>query len=624
MKKILSLWIALITLSLSSYTQTIQNAVQNDNYQFFINLGSASGNQIPVQLITPKISSDKILYRFPAMVPGTYSVYDYGRFISDLHAYDNSGKELSSQKKDVNSWEISDAGALYKITYTTKATFFDTAKTNPVFQMAGSNIQTDTNFVINNHLFFGYFENYINNPYALTFTKPSGFYGATSLNVVSRDESSEVFSAPDYHFLVDNPIMFDVPDTASVIFDESKVMISVYSESRNITASDISATIKPMLNAIREFLGGKLPVDKYTFLFYFAGNEKPNITGINGALEHSYSSFYFMTDITAEQKTGMLRQVRNFISHEFMHIVTPLTLHSEEIGNFDFNNPVMSEHLWLYEGTTEYNAHYIQLKEGLITLEEYLKDVERKMENSSRYNDTLPFTVMSKGVLAEYKDQYDNVYEKGALIALCLDVLIRDESDGKIGLQDVITSLSEKYGKGKSFRDEDLFGDITSLTTAKVGEFLNSYVGGPEHLPFKETFDRIGLSFEAKPYRHLRFGIGIGFNPETRRLRVNGINHPNEFAKALGFKIGDEFVSINGKELTIMNIRDAFGSVKNQIKDGDNFEMVVARKDDNGAEKNVTLNAKVSDTQLAYQNTVSVNPAPNERQLKIRNSWLGK
>ncbi|MBK6507405.1 MAG: hypothetical protein IPG02_17575 [Ignavibacteria bacterium] len=39
-----------------------------------------------------------------------------------------------------------------------------------------------------------------------------------------------------------------------------------------------------------------------------------------------------------------------------------MNLHAEEIGNFDYNNPVMSKHLWLYEGTTEYFADYIQLK----------------------------------------------------------------------------------------------------------------------------------------------------------------------------------------------------------------------------------------------------------------------
>jgi predicted metalloprotease with PDZ domain len=45
------------------------------------------------------------------------------------------------------------------------------------------------------------------------------------------------------------------------------------------------------------------------------------------------------------------------VSHEFFHIVTPLSIHSKEIQDFDYNDPKMSEHLWMYEGVTEYFAN---------------------------------------------------------------------------------------------------------------------------------------------------------------------------------------------------------------------------------------------------------------------------
>jgi predicted metalloprotease with PDZ domain len=40
-------------------------------------------------------------------------------------------------------------------------------------------------------------------------------------------------------------------------------------------------------------------------------------------------------------------------THEFFHIVTH-SIHSKEIQDFDYNDPKMSEHLWMYEGVTEY------------------------------------------------------------------------------------------------------------------------------------------------------------------------------------------------------------------------------------------------------------------------------
>jgi predicted metalloprotease with PDZ domain len=47
--------------------------------------------------------------------------------------------------------------------------------------------------------------------------------------------------------------------------------------------------------------------------------------------------------------------MKDVVSHEFFHIVTPLTIHSKEIHYFDYNSPKMSN-LWMYEGVTEYFA----------------------------------------------------------------------------------------------------------------------------------------------------------------------------------------------------------------------------------------------------------------------------
>jgi len=109
----------------------------------------------------------------------------------------------------------------------------------------------------------------------------------------------------------------------------------------------------------------------------------------------------------------------------------------------------MSEHLWLYEGVTEYNAHYIQLREGLINFDTYLNIFKEKMESSMSFDDKLPFTELSKGALDKYASQYLNVYQKGALIGMCLDILIRNETNGENGLQDVINILLQRYGIDK-------------------------------------------------------------------------------------------------------------------------------------------------------------------------------
>ncbi|MBK7160768.1 MAG: peptidase M61 [Ignavibacteria bacterium] len=617
----MKLVISALTLILLSFNISSSQILQNDTYQYFVDLNKADNDQLEIELITPVISTATTEFKLPAMVPGTYKVYNFGRFISGLKAFDNSGNELKTEKKDVDTWEISNADKLYRLKYFVDDSFDDTSD-NKVFEPAGTSIEKDTVFIFNNHGFFGYFKENLKNEYVLNFTKPEGFYGSSSLVNTLRSNNLEVFTAPDYQFVVDNPIMFCLPDTTTINFDETSVMISVYSPGKGISSADLSAKLKVLLTAIRNFLGGKLSADRYTFLFYFTNKEG---SGSFGALEHNYSSLYFMPDVPKESAPYMINQLQSTSAHEFYHTVTPLNLHSEEIGNFDFNDPKMSKHLWLYEGVTEYFADYIQLREGLVDLKEYGKNIERKISGSMMFNDSLPFTEMSLGALGKYEEQYFNVYQKGALIGLSLDILIREESNGIMGLQDVINIMLQKYGKDKSFKDEDLFDEIVALTSPKIGEFFQKYVAGDQRIPYSEIFSKVGIKVKSIPYNKIDMGgIQMGFNQKTYRLVIRQIAEDNSFVKDLGVKSGDELVSINGKEINFMTMRDIFGSLKNKIKEGDNFEMVVARNDESGTEKMETLKAVVSKVKTAFDSEVIVEKELSEQQMKLKTAWLGK
>jgi predicted metalloprotease with PDZ domain len=65
----------------------------------------------------------------------------------------------------------------------------------------------------------------------------------------------------------------------------------------------------------------------------------------------SYSYYSCFTRTNAKEE--LVKSMMDVVSHEFFHIVTPLSIHSKEIQYFDYN-PKMSEHLWMYEGVTEY------------------------------------------------------------------------------------------------------------------------------------------------------------------------------------------------------------------------------------------------------------------------------
>lgn len=601
-------------------------AFADGDYRYFIDITKADKHKLQVKLVPPTTIEDDAVFMFPAIVPGTYAIYNFGRFITDFKVLDKSGKEMPFTQTDKNTYKIANAKQIDFITYTVNDTWNSDLKKGEikddiVFEPAGTDIEAGKNVVINTHGFFGYFKGQVDNNFTIEVKKPKGFYASSGLSSIKSGTDTDVINVFDYHRLIDSPIMYDMPDTTFIEVGGSRVLVSVYSPNKKITSQYIAKNIYEILQAQKSYLGGTLPVDKYAFLIYL--NDKPTRSGANGALEHSYSSMYVLPEIDS---TYLGQTMRDVAAHEFFHIVTPLNIHSEEIGNFDFNNPRMSRHLWFYEGLTEYNAHHVQVLNGLINIDEFIDVIKSKMvEAQTQYNDTMPFTFMSSHVLeTKYHGQYNNVYAKGALINMCLDIMLRYYSDGKYGTQNLMADLSKKYGKDRSFKDDELFAEITKLTYPEIGDFLNMYVAGNQRLPFKTIFAMVGLNYDEK-YQKEEIslgGFGLGFSPATNRAVVFDTQKMDEFGKKMGFKENDEIVLFNGKQVTMENYKEVlFGFLQN-AKVGDKLEVQVARKK-RKKEKIKMLSAKVQTVRVTIPNHITVNKEATQKQVIARSAWLG-
>lgn len=609
------LCIFLIT-SLAAFSQN------SSEYLYAIDLTSVKNDKITVKLSPPEIKTAEATFMFPSIVPGTYAVYDFGRFISDFKVTDKNGNTVSFEHPDANTYIIKNPSEIASITYNVEDTWDTQIKKDFVFEPGGTNIQSGKNFVLNNHGFFGYFKDNLDKNFHLEITKPEGFYASTGLTDIKTEGNKDIINVYDYHDLVDSPIMYCKPDTTIINVGGAKVLVSVYSPNKKVNSAYIAKNIDSVLNAQKEYLGGQLPVEKYAFLIYLT--DSITGSGATGALEHSYSSLYVLMESDPDQLAQTMKDVA---AHEFFHIVTPLNIHSEEIGFFDFNNPKMSEHLWLYEGLTEYAAHHVQVKYGLIDIDDFFNVMQGKMEESQKYyNDTLPFTYMSKNVLDPiYHDQYQNVYAKGALIGMCLDILLRYQSNGKYGTQELMRDLSKKYGKNKSFKDNELFDDIEKLTYPEIRKFLDTYVAGDKRLPFEDVFDKVGLKYTYKEQRKVMNigGVALGINPQTEAIIVADVSEIDEFGKSLGYRDGDEIVSFMGKQLTLTNVQDVLHDFVTNVKEGDKVTIVVKRTNAKGKAKTVKLKAKQRPVMANYYNNITVNKTAGSKQIIARNAWLG-
>lgn len=482
MKYLYNFWVIAFLFILASCGSSKVSTVKTTDVTFNVNLLDRSDDTFKVTVIPPSLTDSNNIYQFASTAPGTYAVMDIGRFVRSFKAFDKKGNELETKKISVNQYELTSPESISKIEYHIAETWDTPVTENKIYLMSGTSIE-DNHSLINGQAVFGYFIGMQANPIKVKIDYPEQWIVGTALN----KSNDGFYLAEDYDHIVDSPILLGDLTKASMDVEGTTIDIFTYSKTGLIKSDQILDSMRNILLSASGFLNG-LPVDHYTFLYHFE-----DITV--GAWEHSYSSEYVIKEgpwDTIEQT------ILDFSAHEFFHVVTPLNIHSEIVEQFNFVTPVPSDHLWLYEGTTEWAAHMMQFRSGIKTMDDYFKSLRRKVIiNNNYFNPNISLLELARtsfdpGGLK----QYGNIYMKGALVSGLLDIRLLELSNGKIGLVDVINDLAKEYGPNKPFNEKTFFDDFANKTYPEISDFLNKYVKASEPLPFKEYYEKLGITFD--------------------------------------------------------------------------------------------------------------------------------
>ncbi len=609
------------------------------NYQYSINLNNIKDDKIEVKLKCPKNLSGEMIYYFPKTVPGTYEELDYGRYISKFVAFDKNGNELKTKKIDINSFLISNATTLETIEYLVDDTFDEKVKKkHKIMEPAGTGFEKDKYFVLNNGGIFGCFEKMENLVFIIDIYADEKLKGFSSLEKEQSGKKTQ-FKAKNYHQLIDCPIFFTTKKTESFNVGNCKVTIASYSEIDSASYY-IKKEIEPLFTAIHNFTG-EFPVTEYNILVFIEDMTELGkivadgdlglfkmiklMKAMNkgfGALEHGTSSVYYLPDLGKQKSIEMdyVSMIIHAITHEFMHIYTPLNLHSEMIGNFNYRNPKMSKHLWLYEGITEYFAVQIlmQAKRKDITL--FLQEnIKQKIVNAQDYPDSISFTKMSANIFDKpYSELFPQVYQKGAVIAMLLDFEIMKLTEGNKTLKDVVFELSTKYGQDNSFDEENFISEFVSLVHPDLQKFFDDYITGTKPLDIKTGFDIVGINYikEQKgmiPIDILSMednGVKVPFITVANKKKIKKVNKND----IVGFKKGDR-VEVDVVET--FQVIDCFKDENNNfVPEGTIITLTVLRNDEE-----IELNFPARYKEGILYNVIKINKNKTAMQQKLFDLW---
>ncbi len=609
-------------------TQNTINS-KNTNVQVAIDLVNITDDKVTVRIQPGTITTSDVVFYIPETVPGTYRDSDYGTYVDNLEVFAGSGSKLKVERTSPNTWLIKDAKQLAYIQYQVNDTY-DIEAEHDIFSPSGTNFKENEQFLLNLHGLVGYIKDQEEYTYAIDINRPENIEGSTSLSkqesptytkaTFDNPKQIDSYLAKRYFEVIDNPIMYNKPNKEVFDIEGITIEISVYSPNDAVKASDLRSTVENMMKAQKTYLGDMNTTDRYSILLYLSTMEAEDAQGF-GALEHHKSTVVVLPEMLP--KEAMDEAIIDVVAHEFFHIVTPLNLHATQIHKFRYNDPEMSQHLWMYEGITEYFAQHFQVQQGLVTNTEFYKTIVTKITNSKSYDENISFTEMSKNILEEpHASNYGNVYEKGALIGMCLDILMRENSNGQRSLLSLMKELTDRYGPNRPFEDQAIIPQITAMTYPAIGEFFEKHVIGSVPINYSAFFSKVGLEYTSYPVPTQYF-----LDPETRTPYIDvsqadkaifirsGIEL-HSFFKEMGLQAGDVIKTINGTSYDLSNVYALIGGSASW-KEGDAINFTIQRED-----QEITLEGKVTIPMINKASITELQYFVEGPELRLRQSWL--
>jgi predicted metalloprotease with PDZ domain len=383
----------------------------------------------------------------------------------------------------------------------------------------------------------------------IRFVIPDNWKVGTSLET----DSSGYLYAKSYQELLDNPIIAGKITNYAFQRDSINYFIYVYSDSSSITARRLKHDVISAVEDFHTFIPSP-HYNYYSFLFNFLKDSSSWF----GAHEHKQSSIYA---VASREFSKINRNIDWVIRHELFHTLTPLSLKGSEIKDNDYLSDREVTNLWFYEELAQWAAFKMQLINGTIDLDAYLKVLGNTLTFQEFQDDSLTVIQLSQRAY-KTKGNLSIIYRKGMIIGTLLDLKIIELTKGRKTLREVLLELNEQYSSGRLFSSDSLITLIANLTQPEIKQFIESLLFSNDLSQMEGLFKTFDISYvnrERHSFLKSDLGIAMYYSPSKKRYVIEGIDKDT---RQYGFTIGDVLLSINENAITtslyIPELRDLF------------------------------------------------------------------
>ena len=512
-------------------------------YDVTFDSATAARRSVHVAMSFDAGSNAPIVLSFPAWTPGAYEITYFARGVIGFDARGDGDRRLEWDKVDYDSWRIRPAGS-GKVTVS-----FDYLADSLDNAMSWSRADF---LLFNGTNIFPYPEGRgFDFPATVRLHTESAWQVATGM---TQGAAPRTYTASNYHDLVDMPFFVGRFDLDSARAGKGWLRIAAYP--RGSIPPDVRTADFRRLSSIIDAQGavfGEIPFTDYT-LMQIADSAYGAISG----LEHQNSH----VDVTTPLAIGH-PILTSIYAHEIFHAWNVKRLRPADLWPYQYSDEQPTTWLWMSEGVTDYYADLSRVRAGVIDSVAFFDAIAEKMAEVAN----APAVALEDASLSTWVHPEDGTstiyYPKGALAGFMLDVLIRDASDNRASLDDVMRRLyQDSYKKGRGFTGEQWWGAVSTAAGGKsFSDFNARYIDGREPYPWKSLLPLAGMKLTVDTTRVPVLGVTTA--ADSGGLLVRAVA-PGSTADDAGMVPGDYLISVNGMLVTerrfVSRLREMLGT----------------------------------------------------------------
>ncbi|MBV7308190.1 M61 family peptidase [Acinetobacter sp. CWB-G5] len=481
----------------------------------------------------------------PTWIPGSYLIREFSKHIESVRAYDEEGRLLEIQKFEKNKWRLFNTDHelitveydVYAYDLSVRGAYVDQTRlyVNPACACLGLEGQEDK--AVEVELFL---------PDEL-----KHFQLATGMASKSLVKGRFTLKAKNYAELIDAP--FELAEQTRFGFEANGIPHEfVVSGKHAMNAARMQQDIEKIC-ATEISMFGSAPFSNYTFMTMatansYGGLEHPNSTSLISPREDLPKAN------EPEEPSEDYQRFLGLCSHEYFHSWLVKFIRPENFVNYDLNKESYTSLLWIFEGFTSYYDDLILLRSGVISQASYIKllktQIDRYLQNPGRFVQSVFESSFDAWVKFYRQDENSNnagtsYYNKGCLVALCLDLGLRLRGSS---LDALMRKLYENAQKGIQVHERTIVELCNELTGDNWIEQINHLINTTDELPLDQLFPEFGLSYSLKNDKSLPLGLKLVEKPEgvlVQSARRNGA------AAQAGLSAHDVIIAIDGLKATV-------------------------------------------------------------------------